>query len=219
MCEDQPCDQGLQCIETEDEPYFKCMFCPPGFISEDGYGCTDIDECFTLQPCDPKTRCTNLSPGFQCDACPVGYDGQFYQGIRMTEADHTFQRQRCEDINECRTGIANCGPNTQCLNTEGSFSCSCTLGFYRSNTTNGCIPIPGICADGVTVCDKNANCRNLGGRKFGCKCKVGFAGDGFFCGSDRDLDGWPDQDLKCSSPMCRQDNCPSIPVSKELKNV
>lgn len=137
----------------------------------------------------------------------------------MTAADHTFQRQRCEDIDECRTGSANCGPNSSCLNSEGSFSCSCHLGFYRSNTTNVCVPIPGVCADGVTVCDKNANCRSLGGRRFGCKCKVGFAGDGFFCGSDRDLDGWPDQDLNCSSPMCRQDNCPSIPVSKEFKRV
>lgn len=168
--------------------------------------CVDIDECYTLRPCDQKVRCTNMSPGFRCDDCPPGY-------YAVSVDDQTFQRQRCEDVDECREGIAQCGQNSQCINTDGAYECSCLPGFVLSNTTNGCVHIPGLCADGLTVCDKNAICRSIGGRRYGCKCKVGFAGDGFHCGGDRDLDGWPDQDLKCSHPMCRQDNCPSIPVS------
>jgi thrombospondin 2/3/4/5 len=200
-------------MQVDESPYFVCRTCPPGFISEDGVHCIDIDECFALKPCDHKVRCENLSPGFRCEKCPTGYHGEHSQGLFMAAViDQTFQRQRCEDIDECKEGIAQCGPNTNCINNEGSYECECLTGFVRSNSTNGCVPVPGMCPDGVTVCDKNANCRPLGGRRFGCKCKVGYAGDGLKCGTDRDLDGWPDIDLKCTHPLCRQDNCPSIPV-------
>jgi thrombospondin 2/3/4/5 len=210
MCENRPCNQGLQCSETDYPPYYACNPCPPGYTSEDGFTCIDIDECYALQPCDPRVRCTNLSPGFKCDACPAGYSGE---GFQLTSIDgQSFHRQVCEDIDECRERSAKCGPNTRCVNTDGSYTCACLTGYMVSNSSNGCVPIPGVCADGVTICDKNANCRSLGGRRYGCKCKVGFAGDGFICGSDRDLDGWPDQDLKCSHPLCRQDNCPTVPV-------
>lgn len=220
VCEDRPCEDGLQCVKTDDSPYFECMACPPGFTSEDGINCIDIDECYTLRPCDPKVRCTNLSPGFRCEACPDGYHGHNSQGLYMVAVDdQSFQRQRCEDINECRDGRIQCGANSQCVNTEGSFECVCITGYIRSNSTNGCVLMPGLCADGVTVCDRNAICRPLGGRRYGCKCKVGFAGDGFNCGGDRDLDGWPDQDLRCEHPMCRQDNCPSIPVGSNFKSL
>lgn len=42
---------------------------------------------------------------------------------------------------------------------------------------------------------------------------MGWAGDGLFCTTDKDLDGWPDQDLGCADPRCRADNCPDIPNS------
>lgn len=213
QCNDRPCDEGLFCSQTNDSPYYRCEQCDAGFTSEDGFNCVDIDECYTLRPCDQKVQCTNLSPGFKCEPCPAGYGGQHDQGLYMASVtDHTFQRQQCIDIDECRERIAKCGLNSHCLNTDGSYTCACLTGFMPSNTSTGCVPIPGVCADGVTVCDKNAICRSLGGRRYGCKCKVGFAGDGFHCGGDRDLDGWPDQDLRCPHAMCRQDNCPSIPV-------
>jgi thrombospondin 2/3/4/5 len=140
------------------------------------------------------------------------------QGVYLTAVnDNTFQRQKCEDINECLEKTANCGMNSQCINSEGSYSCACVTGFMVSNSSTECIPIPGVCADGITICDKNAICRSIGGRRYGCKCKVGFAGDGFQCGGDRDLDGYPDQDLSCSHPMCRQDNCPNIPVRTKYR--
>lgn len=206
FCDDRRCEDSLQCVSTDESPFFRCQSCPSGYHSEDGIDCVDIDECYTLRPCDPRVRCTNMSPGFRCDDCPPGFRSVPFDG-------QSLDRQQCEDINECRDGTGDCGPNSVCVNTEGSYECGCMTGFVKSNTTSGCVQIPGACPDGVTVCDKNAICRSIGGRRYGCKCKVGFAGDGFFCGSDRDLDGWPDQDLRCPSMMCRQDNCPSVPVS------
>lgn len=32
---------------------------------------------------------------------------------------------------------------------------------------------------------------------FKCVCAIGFAGDGFLCGDDSDLDGWPNYRLTC----------------------
>merc|ERR1719244_565425 len=47
----------------------------------------------------------------------------------------------------------------------------------------------------------------------GCVCKPGFAGNGFKCGNDTDVDGYPDKPLNCTEITCRQDNCPSFPNS------
>lgn len=42
---------------------------------------------------------------------------------------------------------------------------------------------------------------------------MAFAGNGFSCGGDLDLDGWPDDDLDCSDPHCKKDNCKYTPNS------
>lgn len=125
--------------------------------------------------------------------------------------DPSFQRQRCDDIDECREGIARCGTNSHCVNTEGSYECSCSRGYAR-NSTFGCTQIPGMCPDG-SVCDRNAVCQHAGGNRYRCKCKVGWAGDGTHCAIDKDLDGWPDYDLDCGDTRCRADNCVNIPNS------
>ena len=145
-------------------------------------------QCDLIEPCDLKVRCTNLAPGFRCEACPSGYEGYHGQGVYVPSGvDHTFQRQTCNDIDECREGTARCATNSQCVNTEGSYDCMCSRGFSR-NSTYGCLPVAGMCLDG-TICDKNAVCKHSGSNTYRCKCKVGWAGDGHFCGPDKDLDG------------------------------
>jgi thrombospondin 2/3/4/5 len=123
------------------------------------------NQCDLFEPCDQRVRCTNLSPGFRCEACPSGYHGIHSQGIYMTQGiDHTFQHQRCDDIDECREGIARCGSNSACVNTDGSYECTCSRGFVR-NSTAGCVQVPGMCPDG-TICDRNAACQHAGGNRY-----------------------------------------------------
>lgn len=42
------------------------------------------------------------------------------------------------------------------------------------------------------------------------QCKTGWAGDGKICGPDRDLDGFPDYDLRCAHAKCRKASASSI---------
>lgn len=71
------------------------------------------------------------------------------------------------------------------------------------NQTVGCRNNPCQCPDGK-ICDRNAQCIHIGRNQYTCKCKVGWTGDGFVCGPDRDLDGSPDYDLECSDIKCRK---------------
>lgn len=41
-------------------------------------------------PCDGLVKCINLAPGFRCEPCPNGYDGNGYYAQSISE-DHTNQ--------------------------------------------------------------------------------------------------------------------------------
>ncbi|XP_022191511.2 cartilage oligomeric matrix protein [Nilaparvata lugens] len=210
-CDNRPCSSGVQCVNSPDPPYYRCGACPEGFTGN-GTNCHDLDECDLAEPCDTRVKCTNLVPGFRCEACPPGFTGSpGLEGVGL-EFAHRY-RQRCYDIDECADGRnGGCAPNSVCTNTEGSFHCgSCKMG-YIGNQTSGCRNQPGLCPDG-TQCDSNAECVRVSYHSYRCKCKVGYAGDGQVCGSDRDLDGWPDHQLRCSDAHCKKDNCVNIPNS------
>lgn len=49
--------------------------------------------------------------------------------------------------------------------------------------------------------------------QYRCACRIGFGGDGYFCGIDSDLDGWSDHTLNCSDIRCKADNCIYVPNS------
>lgn len=120
-----------------------------------------ICQCYLHHPCDSLAGCVNLAPGFRCSPCPDGYDGVHANGYYSQSMTNEYRNQRCEDVDECMLGIANCGFNSECLNTIGSFICSCNRGFQR-NITVGCQPQIGLCPDG-TYCDRNADCKPADG--------------------------------------------------------
>lgn len=80
----------------------------------------------------------------------------------------------CVDDNEC-LGDSMCGAESNCVNTVGSFFCSCGDGYVPSGAS--CVDIdecsPNPCASG-------ASCDNTPGG-FECLCPGGKYGDGLFC--------------------------------------
>ncbi|BES90302.1 thrombospondin 2 3 4 5 [Nesidiocoris tenuis] len=201
-CDKKPCSPGVECINIYEPPYYQCGSCPEGFIGN-GTNCHDLDECDLAEPCDPRVQCTNLQPGYRCGPCPVGFTGS--SGVNGVGIDFAQRnRQACYDIDECADGRnGGCASNSNCYNTEGSFKCGpCASGFV-GNQTIGCHNRPGLCPDG-THCDINAECYKAARDRYMCKCKIGWAGDGYTCGPDKDLDGWPDRDLGCTQSRCRK---------------
>ena len=99
---------------------------------------TDVDECeFAIDNCNENAECINTVGSFIC-SCSSGFtgDGMICDGMfRMRDELHTIQNSKCEhdifaeDIDECEVGIHNCNKNAQCINTVGSFFCSCLPGY------------------------------------------------------------------------------------------
>ncbi|XP_069783892.1 cartilage oligomeric matrix protein isoform X2 [Narcine bancroftii] len=207
-CVPHPCFPGVPCAETANG--FLCGSCPNGFTGN-GTHCTDVDECKT-QPCFPRVRCINKSPGFQCDPCPRGYRGPRIQGIGKTIA--LMHKQVCMDINECDNGFnGGCDPNSICTNTPGSFRCGLCKAGYIGDQLQGCRPEK-VCTNGApSPCHREAQCSMTQNNKISCVCGIGWAGNGYICGPDTDIDGFPDETLECPDRNCLKDNCGSVPNS------
>ncbi len=84
----------------------------------------------------------------------------------------------CSDVDECAfQGGHNC-KNSNCVNTVGSYHCSCPSGF-RLTPENGCEDID-ECRDPDLGCHPLASCTNSPGN-YSCECLPGYAGDGHEC--------------------------------------
>lgn len=105
----------------------------------------------------------------------------------------------CVDINECSMLNEPCGANATCTNTEGSFNCTCDLGYEPFNSTNftSCTGLYSYrrhknivllilqfpldineCSSQFDNCDGIlATCWNTDG-SFVCMCNLGYTGNG-----------------------------------------
>lgn len=81
----------------------------------------------------------------------------------------------CADVNECLSGLHDCDYNAQCINTIGSFTCTCNPGFEG----NGQFCENARSCSGVQ-CPENSECVESN-EVAQCRCQEGFTGDGQHC--------------------------------------
>uniref|UniRef100_A0A673XCG9 Thrombospondin 3a n=1 Tax=Salmo trutta TaxID=8032 RepID=A0A673XCG9_SALTR len=198
--------------QTFDYPGYRCGPCPEGMMGN-GTHCQDIDECSIAQPCYSPDACINTVKGFSCELCPPGLWGPPLFGVGLEYAKH--HKQECVDIDECIEVANACVPHSMCTNTIGSFRCGgCKVG-YLGNQTVGCMPRRSCATLSFNPCDANAHCIIERNGEVSCACNIGWAGNGNTCGTDTDIDGYPDRSLPCmdNDKHCKQDNCVYTPNS------
>ena len=81
------------------------------------------------------------------------------------------------DIDECRDGTDKCSWNARCINTPGSYTCTCGHGFRGDGMS--CHDVD-ECAEGVHDCHQKAVCGNTWG-SYRCSCLKGYHGNGKQC--------------------------------------
>ncbi|XP_076455831.1 uncharacterized protein LOC143290354 [Babylonia areolata] len=180
-------------------------YCKNGYSLVDDVNCQDVDECTdgTHQcggQCDniPGSYQCSCSVGFKlendqrtCVACD-----QNHWGVECRNAcdcnplgvDHCDPRTGCDcldgwrgihcetDINECaREDVCTHRPNSECVNTAGSFLCQCRAGYSLKGDvcedTDECKETPSPC---------DQHCSNTNG-SYQCSCNEGFNSEGSSC--------------------------------------
>ncbi|XP_078363993.1 polycystin family receptor for egg jelly-like [Oculina patagonica] len=96
-----------------------------------------------------------------------------------------------EDKDECQNGTHNCSMNAQCINTFGSFNCSCLQGYLGDGVQ--CTDLD-ECKTGTHDCDVNAQCDNIIG-SYNCTCLQGYSGDGLECYECQDALGMENREI------------------------
>ncbi|TMS03186.1 Thrombospondin-4-B [Larimichthys crocea] len=166
------------------ETGFQCAPCPDGYTG-DGIQCDDVDEC-QFNPCFPGVRCINTAPGFRCGQCPLGYTGPEINGV---------------------------GVNYAKSHKQGSFRCGGCKSGFTGDQVGGCHGTR-LCPNGQpNPCDINAECVVARDGSISCVCGIGWAGNGYVCGKDTDIDAYPDNKLQCRDNHCKKDNCVFVPNS------
>lgn len=156
---------------TEEPAGFTCE-CDTGYASTDNFlTCPEILECSTgahncgdLTPSGGAT-CTEAGASLFTCGCLPGF----------TQSGDAQSGFTCTDDDECTLGTHNCGANTDCTNTDGSFTCACQS-FYEGDPLAGCTDI-NECVVGNEFCapvEFGGACQNNVGGPPTCSCKPGY---------------------------------------------
>ncbi|KAI8512401.1 calcium ion binding [Branchiostoma belcheri] len=116
-----------------------------------------VDKCES-QPCKNFGHCVNDPEMTYHCSCPRGRKG-----------DHCE-----EDVNECAAPAPPCGGNSYCVNTEGSYLCTCMTGW--TGPGESCLVDIDECETGQAACNStHSRCHNLRGT-YECVCPLGHQG-------------------------------------------
>ena len=185
-CDDRTCIFNAKCVSRTTN---ECE-CIEGYSNNTDF-CEDKDECLLGHDCDQNAFCVNSEGSYSC-ICKTGYAGD---GKRCREGfceDNMcslneecvspkklecrcktgFERsgftKGCTDIDECSSAENVCDENADCINTEASYECSCSQGFYGTGRT--CFL--GSCSDSSCPLKENKKC--VSPRTTDCYCVDGF---------------------------------------------
>ena len=163
---------------------FRCQ-CPDGWIlNSDKRDCTDTRMatcynenrgryCLGPRPMNVTRQsccCTSGAAwGDTCEACPAEDTDQF-RLLCPFGPGRGGTNGAPEDFNECDMIEDICVGGT-CINTDGSFRCSCPRGFSLDSTGTKCVDVDEC--QTAAMCG-NGTCTNLNGG-FECQCSQGYA--------------------------------------------
>ncbi|XP_074790844.1 adhesion G protein-coupled receptor E5 isoform X3 [Natator depressus] len=145
--------------------------CLWGIVAQNNGVQGTTEDCNNHMLCPPNAKCVNNT---HC-TCLDGYrpeKNRFFTEI--TEI--------CDDINEClEPSPPDCGSNTNCYNTAGSYFCTCLDGYEPSSgkanftdaSENTCQDIDECRGPSPADCGPHANCTNEPGN-YSCTCIDGY---------------------------------------------
>lgn len=120
-----PCPENSACID-------KHCRCNQGYIGQFSdpnninlQNCDDINECAppNMVSCGKLADCKNTEGSYYCE-CSEGY--------KLATGGKKFNNESensCQDVNECLAQPPICHNSTVCVNSHGSYSCHCPLGW------------------------------------------------------------------------------------------
>lgn len=148
VCRNLPGSYNCECPPTyQGNPYTSCQQCvdrkcdcqPPYFERN---GECHLPDC---QNCNTPAKCIEITGGINYCACPIGF--------KMNG-----NTNQCEDVDECQAFPSSpCGGLAVCLNTLGSYICSCPAEYVGDPYQGTCSPLRSECKTS-SECRQNEEC-------------------------------------------------------------
>ncbi|XP_063299747.1 fibulin-7 [Pelobates fuscus] len=154
-CSSNPCLNGGTCVEGGNRQY-KCT-CPQEWTGSNCQHQTQTappeSTAISEAAFNRKPRCARIDRTQHC-SCDAGF-----------QMSGTPDNSICQDVNECEVYKMDGAPRLcmhTCVNTPGTYRCSCPSGYKIHGDGKTCEDID-ECTSGIHNCTRGAMCINIGG--------------------------------------------------------